>query len=754
MPLTNVEKSSYLDLIRDEIDEQGKPYVAPATVFISHAWKYKIAEPLDVMLEHGEKNPDAYFWFDLFTNNQHRASQLPQEWWKTTFRTAIGDIGAVTLVMSPWNDPIPITRAWCLWEILSALDQPHVKFRIRFPRSMRTVFFESIVQNPDHVLSALSNIQAEKAEAFLKDDLDMIFEAIRSTVGFRQMNTRVNEQLREWYVKTAVEIADEEVMLIANSSEDDTMDQKIKVARMQHQVGSLLADFGDHDGAINHFQKALVMNRATVGEDHPNTAHAYNRLGLLYDLKADFDKALDHLQRGLACQVKILGTDHTDTATTYNNLGLVYNHKGDQEQALETYYKALAIVEKKFGQDHLETAPIHSNIGSIYDSRGQLDDAMICYSRTLKIVEKALGENHPEVATPCNLVGLIYQKKGELTKAMEYFQRCIIILEKTVGENHPQTAMCLGNLGLLYQNQGDVESALQYSLRALKIEEHILGSQHPSTATSYNNLGLLYRQKGEIVKALEYYNHALEIRRKVLGEDSAAMANSYNNIGAAHQSAGALDLAIYNFERGLTIQEKLLGLNHVDVATSYNNIGTLHQTQSNLDSALEYFQKALNIWEKVLGKGHLETAMAYNNMGMIYYRKGDVEHALECLRQFSEILEKHFGPQHPQVIATKQGIEKLQEEQQALIRERQANQTQHNDTRELLDKEPLRERQGQERVDFMPANTANTDEEPHGGASNASNDCNLVRTDISSTAKQRQGASREKDGENICCRLM
>ena len=111
-PATLARKCSFIDLIATDQDDQGKPHVGQATVFVSHAWKYKFVDNVDVMEQHAKKQPAAYFWFDLFVNNQHGTETVPQEWWSTTFRESIKSIGSVLLVMSPWNNPIPVTRAW------------------------------------------------------------------------------------------------------------------------------------------------------------------------------------------------------------------------------------------------------------------------------------------------------------------------------------------------------------------------------------------------------------------------------------------------------------------------------------------------------------------------------------------------------------------------------------------------------------------------------------------------------------------
>ena len=96
----------------------SRSVVGEATVFVSHGWKCGFEKAVEVMLEYAESHPEAYFWFDLFVNNQNIASNIPHEWWRTTFKESIEQIGSVLVVMTPWQSPVPPKRAWCLWEIL------------------------------------------------------------------------------------------------------------------------------------------------------------------------------------------------------------------------------------------------------------------------------------------------------------------------------------------------------------------------------------------------------------------------------------------------------------------------------------------------------------------------------------------------------------------------------------------------------------------------------------------------------------
>ena len=89
------------------------PYVASATVFASHAWKYEFALVLASLDDFAAAQPSpaqVYIWFDCVVVNQHASAALPQEWWSTAFAAGIQAIGHTCLVLSPWRDPLPLTR--------------------------------------------------------------------------------------------------------------------------------------------------------------------------------------------------------------------------------------------------------------------------------------------------------------------------------------------------------------------------------------------------------------------------------------------------------------------------------------------------------------------------------------------------------------------------------------------------------------------------------------------------------------------
>ena len=111
--ITDQHKISFCDYL----SYLEHPAVGEATVFISHAWKYKFVDVIEALQFHFKDQPDVIIWFDLFSNNQHIAVDLDFAWWCGTFKSAIQKFGYTVMVLSPWSNPIPLTRAWCIWEL-------------------------------------------------------------------------------------------------------------------------------------------------------------------------------------------------------------------------------------------------------------------------------------------------------------------------------------------------------------------------------------------------------------------------------------------------------------------------------------------------------------------------------------------------------------------------------------------------------------------------------------------------------------
>ena len=117
------------------------------------------------------------------------------------------------------------------------------------------------------------------------------------------------------------------------------------------------------------------------GSDHPSVANLVNNLGLVLRNLGDLDGARKAYQRALAIDEKSFGPDHPSVAIDVNNLGMVLQDLGDLDGARKAYQRALAIDEKAFGPDHPKVAIRVNNLGGVLRSLGDLDGAGKAFQR-------------------------------------------------------------------------------------------------------------------------------------------------------------------------------------------------------------------------------------------------------------------------------------------------------------------------------------------------------------------------------------
>jgi hypothetical protein len=195
-PVTKSSQSSYCEYLR-VLEHEA---VGEATVFISHAWQYKFLEVVDSLTHHFLHQLEVVLWFDLFSNNQHKAIDLDFSYWATTFQSAIQTFGHTVMVLAPWDHPLPLTRAWCLWELYCTA-QTQSKFEVAMTDSAQINFINDVLANSARPIGRmLSQIDVKKSICFKPEDRDLIFHAIKSSVGFSELNRMVFEKLRDWVI--------------------------------------------------------------------------------------------------------------------------------------------------------------------------------------------------------------------------------------------------------------------------------------------------------------------------------------------------------------------------------------------------------------------------------------------------------------------------------------------------------------------------------------------------------------------------
>ena len=199
-------KVSWLDMLRkeDAHNDEGIPLHGEANVFISHTWRYKFQDTVETVVAFAEEferteEKKCYIWMDLFLLNQFATESFDANWLKQTFTNVIKRIGLTVTVMTPFEDPESVKRVWCLWELY--LSVRYSKLHIALPPNQKQRFLEALLTDSYYVtdmMEQIDGINAEEAEAFDPKDKMMIFEAIKESIGFTELNSAVISALRQW----------------------------------------------------------------------------------------------------------------------------------------------------------------------------------------------------------------------------------------------------------------------------------------------------------------------------------------------------------------------------------------------------------------------------------------------------------------------------------------------------------------------------------------------------------------------------
>jgi Flp pilus assembly protein TadD len=117
-----------------------------------------------------------------------------------------------------------------------------------------------------------------------------------------------------------------------------------------------------------------------LGPDHPETLKSVNNLGILLSDKGDNEGAEKLYRRALEGKERVLGLDHPDTLASVNSLVFLLNKKGDNE--------ALELLRRRATLSPEAEDAVGYNLACYECLAGNLDEAK-------RVITKHL-EAHPE----------------------------------------------------------------------------------------------------------------------------------------------------------------------------------------------------------------------------------------------------------------------------------------------------------------------------------------------------------------------
>jgi len=478
-----------------QLHSQGSSYVGKPTWFISHAWSYNfldVIEAVELTLrrkEGDDKYRDVVVWFDQFTLVHPAPPSLPYETLHDTFMTSTERIGKMILVFDRWDNPLHLTRAWCVFEAYACLATNSV-LEVALTKDENDRFLEAIKYDYTTFYKMLTQINTSKSVARFDDDREKIHRAIREKIdgGFTSLDRRIFAELEKWMIH------------LLQGQIQEAKDDNEK-ADWQRALGDVLIESGKYDEAESLHLEALNASRRVLGDEHPSTLVSIGNLAFLYKTLGRYDEAEPLFLETLNNRRRVLGDEHPSTLVSINNLAGLYESQGRYDEAEPLYLEASNASRRVLGDEHPSTLASIGNLAGLYESQDRFDEAEPLYVEALNANRRVLGNDHPKTLTSINDLAVLYRNTGKYDAAIQMYTEVLSSAQRTLGADHPDTAVYQNGLGFTYYKQGRYDVAEPLLASSLEMGRRTLGSSHPVVLTRIERLADLLEAVGQTDRA-------------------------------------------------------------------------------------------------------------------------------------------------------------------------------------------------------------------------------------------------------------
>ena len=199
--------------------------------------------------------------------------------------------------------------------------------------------------------------------------------------------------------------------------------------------------------------RAVAARADAFGIADP-VARLMNTLGVLLLEKALYAEAEPLMRRALAIDEASFGAQHPDVATALNTLAQLLqatNRLGDAERLMR---RALVIDETSFGAQHSRVARDLNNLAQLLKATNRLGEAEPLMRGALASDEASFGAQHPSVAIRLNNLAQLLKAMNRLDEAEPPMRRALTVFIGSLGVEHPSSITVRRNYVAVLQANG------------------------------------------------------------------------------------------------------------------------------------------------------------------------------------------------------------------------------------------------------------------------------------------------------------
>jgi len=631
-PATIDQQESYCIAYKNHPSQTGN--ISKATAFVSHAWGHEFMDVVAALEAHqAAQSERIYFWFDIFSNNQHKTGTRDFTWWQTVFRDNIGKLKKTLLVLE-WDDPKPLARAWCLWEMISTVDTK-ADFRVLMSPTNRASFSEALENRFDTIVYKTCNVDLRQAKAFFKSDEANIKKAVEATAGFEELNKQVIGIMKEW---------------MAEQGKDELAkvpEKQRPTCRLQLALALLFHEQGKLPEAEALYRSSYEGFRLAGGENDPVTLRTMTSLANVLTDQGKHEEAMPLLRGAMEGIRSLYSLDNSEVLNAMNNYALALGQQGkfgDAEVILEEVVRRKSAL---LGEKDPLTLTSLANYADILSKGGKLSETEGIMRRVLFGFRGFYGDTHPKTLYAINNLATLLEKKGHLSEAETLLRESLEGKRRTLGDKHVDTLVGLENLGAFHQNHGNASEAEKLLREALSGRLKTLGSNPLQTHHVQEALGTLLKDQGKLSEAIPLLMAALSGYTAVIGPEQPATLDCLFKAAVAWEFANNFKHAEALLAIGRDMSRTTFGPTHAKTLAYLHNYGKVLAKSGKFSEAEAPLRESLAGRREAIGNAHADTLDTMDTLATVLRSQGKFSEAEPLQQEALDGFRQTHGSQHP-----------------------------------------------------------------------------------------------------------
>jgi eukaryotic-like serine/threonine-protein kinase len=301
-------------------------------------------------------------------------------------------------------------------------------------------------------------------------------------------------------------------------------------ARMMNVMGSVYQNLGLYPKSENLAQKALDVQRRTLGEKDPATISSMNLLAFTIALEGRYPEAETLARRAVGLSSEALGPQSAPALKATNTLVHILIFKGQRDEAEKLARQNVEAAKATLGSDNSDTARYMATLATIETSRTHFTEAQHLLRQALEIQTRNGGAEHPDSLKLMNNLAVVADESGNPAEA-EHIQRALVEIERRIfGPEHPETLMGTSNLANYISDQGRYAECEPMYRETLAIQTRLFGRTHPDALQTMDNLANALSELKRRSEAEALLREILAIRMQNFGAHTQETANTAYNL--------------------------------------------------------------------------------------------------------------------------------------------------------------------------------------------------------------------------------